>query len=151
MDPQAEHPRVGIGVMILKDGKLLLGRRKGSHGAGQFAFPGGHLEYLEAFDECARREVREECGVEIENVRFQFVANLPQYHPKHYVHIGLIADWKSGDPRVMEEQKCESWGWFEIRSIPDRELFAASRLGFVAFETGQTYFDAVEAQRRTEV
>ena len=37
------RPVVGIGVMILKDRNVLLGQRKGSHGAGDYAFPGGHI------------------------------------------------------------------------------------------------------------
>ena len=49
------HPKVGVGVMVLKDGKVLLTRRKGSHGAGEYSFPGGHLEYMESFEDCARR------------------------------------------------------------------------------------------------
>ena len=67
-----QRPNVGVGVMILKDEKVLLGKRKGSHGAGEYAFPGGHLEYLESFSTCAQREVMEECGIEIDQIRFQF-------------------------------------------------------------------------------
>jgi 8-oxo-dGTP diphosphatase len=78
--------RVGVGVMVLKDGEVLLGLRNGSHGAGEWAFPGGHLEYMETFEDCAKRETLEECGVEIQNIRFQLLANLRQYGPKHYVH-----------------------------------------------------------------
>ncbi len=37
-------PQVGVGVLILRDGKVLLGRRKGSHGAGCWSAPGGHLD-----------------------------------------------------------------------------------------------------------
>src|SRR5215469_4737907 len=47
------HPKVGVGVMILKDGKVLIGKRKGAHGAGEWAWPGGHLEYMESFEDCA--------------------------------------------------------------------------------------------------
>ncbi len=50
--------RIGVGVMIFKDGKVLAGRRKGAHGEGTWAWPGGHLEYMESFEGCARREVR---------------------------------------------------------------------------------------------
>jgi len=110
---------VGVGVMIMKDGKVLLGKRKGSHGEGEWSFPGGHLEYMESFEDCARREVREECGIEIEKIRFQFVSNVTSYKPKHYVHIGLIADWESGVVEVLEPEKCEEWKWFDAPTISD--------------------------------
>lgn len=35
------QPRIGVGVLIFRDGKLLLGKRKGSHGAGHWSAPGG--------------------------------------------------------------------------------------------------------------
>ena len=39
-----EYPKTGIAVMIMKDDKVLLGKRKGARGAGDYAFPGGKLE-----------------------------------------------------------------------------------------------------------
>lgn len=56
-------PQVGVGVLILRDGKVLLGRRKGSHGAGCWSAPGGHLEFGEAVEDCALREALEETGL----------------------------------------------------------------------------------------
>src|SRR3989344_7046702 len=99
---QEQRPKIGIGVMIVKNGKVLLGKRRGSHGAGEYAWPGGHMEYMESFEGCAKREVQEETGMEIDNVRFLRLLNLKKYAPKHYVGIGLIADWKSGEPKVIE-------------------------------------------------
>ena len=53
-----DGPRVGVGVIVLREGRVLLGRRLGSHGAGTWQFPGGHLEAFERVEDCARREVR---------------------------------------------------------------------------------------------
>jgi len=94
------RPKVGVGVMVLKNGKVLIGKRKGAHGAGEWAWPGGHLEYMESFEDCARREVMEETGIEIHNIRFLRLMNLKEYAPKHYVDIGLVAEWLSGEPKV---------------------------------------------------
>jgi len=134
------YPRVGIGIMILKDGKILLGKRKGSHGNGEYAFPGGHLEYMESFEGCARREIKEECGIEVDNIRFQLLQNVKKYAPKHYAHIGLIADWKSGEPQILELEKCDSWGWYDLNDLPS-PLFESADTAIKSLKTGRNYFD----------
>ena len=141
MEQEQNRPKVGIGVMILKEGKVLLGKRKGSHGAGQYAFPGGHLEYMESFAECARRETLEECGIEIENFRFVLLENVKLYAPKHYVHITLLADWKSGEPKVMEPDKCKGWEWYALDTLPE-PLFELVKISIESYQTGRNYYDA---------
>ncbi len=139
---EENKPKVGVGVMVLKDGKILLGKRKGAHGAGEFAFPGGHLEYMESFTGCAKREVAEECGIEIKNIRFQFLSNLVKYAPKHYAHIGLVADWQSGEPKVLEPEKSESWDWYELNKLP-QPLFETCELAINSVKTGTKYYDII--------
>lgn len=138
--PIEQKPRVGIGVLIFKEGKILLGKRKGSHGEGEYASPGGHLEYLETIEECSQREVKEECGLEIKNIHFQFLANVRKYAPKHYVHIGVIADWAGGEPRTLEPEKCESWNWYEPEN-PPQPLFEMCRLSLESYLKGEIYYD----------
>ena len=140
MENENQRPKVGIGVTILKEGKVLLGKRKGSHGQGEYAAPGGHLEYLESFEECAKRETFEEAGIEIDNIRFQFLANVKRYKPKHYVHIGLIADWKSGQPKAMEPDKCEGWDWYDLDRLP-QPLFEFEEISIDSYRTGKNYYD----------
>lgn len=140
MQNKQSSVKVGIGILILKDNKVLLGRRKGAHGAGEYAFPGGHLEYKESFAACARRETWEECGLEITNIRFQHLANTLAYAPVQYVHIGLTADWKAGRPVVREPHKREGWDWFALDALP-KPLFAMCTLAFTSYRTGQTYYD----------
>ncbi len=136
-----ESIRVGIGLFILKDGKVLMGKRKGAHGAGEYCGPGGHLEYMESFEECAKRETMEEVGIEIENVRFLCLSNLKKYAPMHYVDIGIIADWKSGEPKAMEPDKRESWDWYDLDNLPT-PLFGVTPQYAEAYKTGKSFFDA---------
>ena len=134
-------PKVGVGVMLVKDGKVLLSRRKGSHGEGEYAFPGGHLEFGESFEDCARRETREETGIEVDNIHFQYLANVKKYGGKHYVHIGLTADWKSGEPKVLEPERSGEWKWYKLDNLPE-PMFEMCRLSFESHKTGQTFFDS---------
>lgn len=134
------RPQIGIGLLIFKDGKVLLGKRKNSHGGGEFAGTGGHVEYMESLVETAKRETREEAGIEIKNVRLLCVMNLKQYAPKHYVDIGLIADWKSGEPKVMEPDNRESWDWYNINKLP-KPLFASVPQYIEAYKTGRNFWD----------
>ncbi|MBI4157475.1 NUDIX domain-containing protein, partial [Candidatus Woesebacteria bacterium] len=68
-------PRIGVGVIIKKRGKVLLIKRKNSHGDGTWAFVGGHLEFGETPAECAKREVFEEVGIKIKNVKTTVFTN----------------------------------------------------------------------------
>lgn len=133
-------PQVGIGVMIFKNGKVLMDIRKGSHGAGEYAFPGGHLEFGESFEQCAKRETKEEVGIEIKNVKFLFLANVKKYGGRHYTHIGLRADWKKGIPKNLEPEKSSDWFWVNPNKSL-RPLFEMVRLSFIAYKTGKNYFD----------
>jgi len=133
-------PQVGIGVMILKNGEVLLGKRKGSHGEGEYAFPGGHLKYMETIESCAKRETFEETGIKIKNVRFQFLANVRKYKPKHYIHIGVVADYKSGKVQLKEPEKSEGWDWYNLDKLP-KPLFWMAKLAIDSYKTKRIYFD----------
>lgn len=136
-----QRPKVGVGVMIFKNGKVLLTKRKGSHGEGEYSFPGGHLEYMESFEDCAVRETKEECGLEIKNIKFLYLTNVKKYAPKHYVHIGLTAEWASGEPQILEPTKAEEWKWYELDRLPE-PLFEFCKLSFDAYKTGRTYYSS---------
>lgn len=126
-----QYPGVGVGVYIRKDGKILLGKRKGGHGAGEWCPPGGKLEMREDPLECAIRETREETGIEITNVRFMGITSdvWPEVGT-HYVTISYVADWKEGEARVMEPDKFEEWQWFSWDSLPE-PLFLSTK-NFIA-------------------
>ena len=57
--------RVGVAVIIMRQNTILLGERIGAHGANTWATPGGHLEFGEAVEQCAIREVYEETGLNL--------------------------------------------------------------------------------------
>ena len=113
-----ERPKVGMGVIVVKDNKVLMGKRKSKHGQGTWCFPGGHLEFKEHFHECAARETLEETGVKIKNIRFVKLTN--DFFPeKHYITIYMLADHDEGDPKTLEPDKFECWDWFDWDNLPE--------------------------------
>jgi 8-oxo-dGTP diphosphatase len=137
------RPLVGISVLVVKRGMLLLGRRRGSHGAGEYAAPGGHLEHLETLQACAEREVLEETGLRIGPLRFLRVLNAMQYAPKHYVDLAFVAEWLAGDPEVREPDKVDKWSWYALDDLPS-PLFAMlpSAIAILRDGAGRTCQDA---------
>ena len=124
-----KRPKVGIGVFVIKDGEFLLGKRKNAHGEGSWALPGGHLEFNEELEECSKREVMEETGVSIKNIRFGTITNdMFKEEGKHYITIYMISDYDSGDVKIMEPHKCERWGWFDFDSLPAPLFLAMQNL-----------------------
>jgi 8-oxo-dGTP diphosphatase len=128
-------PRVGVGVIVLRAGLVLLGRRIGSHGAGTWALPGGHLEFGESVEQCARREVREETGLELERLSpGPYTNDLFASEGKHYVTLFVVSHSLAGEPEVREPAKCARWQWFAWSSLPEplfQPLSTLRRAGFV--------------------
>ena len=116
-------PKVGVSVIITKGSRVLMGKRKNAHGDGSWQFPGGHLEFNETPEECAKREVLEETGLQVDGFRpVAFTNDIFQKEGKHYITLFLISKTHSGEPKVLEPDKCERWEWFEWNALP-RPLF----------------------------
>jgi len=112
-------PAVGVGVLVTDGTKVLLGRRRGAHGAGTWAAPGGHLEFGETVEACARREVAEETGLEIGEVRRgPFTSDVFPDDGKHYVTLFVTTVRPAGEPQTLEPDKCDGWAWFEWSALP---------------------------------
>jgi|JI10StandDraft_1071094.scaffolds.fasta_scaffold01292_24 8-oxo-dGTP diphosphatase len=113
-----EHTtKVGVGVMIFREGKVLLGKRKSIFGQGEYCFPGGHLEYGESFEHAVLREAQEETGLVITELRFEYLANNMHYD-KHYIQIAYSAVCSVGEPQCLEPDKCEGWDWYPVDALP---------------------------------
>jgi 8-oxo-dGTP diphosphatase len=116
-------PKVGVGVILRRSGRVLLGCRRGAHGAGTWQFPGGHLQYGESVEECARRELFEETGLVLEEVQLgPYTNDIFDKANCHYVTLYAIGDSLTGDAKLCEPEKCEEWSWFEWSDLP-RPLF----------------------------
>lgn len=110
---------VGVGVLVVQNGLVLLGKRKGSHGAGTWSAPGGRLEYGEEIIECAARELKEETGLSASVFELGPYSNdvFPEVE-EQYVTLFVVARGISGSPLNLEPHKCEGWHWFKWGDWP---------------------------------
>ncbi len=122
-------PVVGVAVIVAKSGRVLVGKRKSSHGTGTWQFPGGHLEFGESIDACAHREVSEETGITITNLRMgPFTNDIFEMEAKHYVTLFVLADHKAGVPQVLEPEKCDTWKWVIWGEFPSPRFLPIENL-----------------------
>jgi 8-oxo-dGTP diphosphatase len=120
-----------MGILVMRQGRVLLGRRRGSHGAGYFAAPGGHIEFGESFEEAAQREVREETGLEITNLRLLSVGNYIFKRAdgsRHYIDVDFICAAPEGEPVLREPEKCAGWDWYDLDNLPQPLFIVTERM-----------------------
>lgn len=102
------------------DTHVLLGLRQGSHAAGKWAAPGGHLEYGETSESCCERELLEECGLApsspIQKVGWTEVTY--EEINSHHVALFLWCECAEGEPQLLEPNKCVEWRWFNASELP---------------------------------
>ena len=133
MPPKKEGvwPKIGCGCMLLSPehpGKALYGLRKGSHGAGMWALPGGKLDLDEQrLEDCIQREIEEEVGIslDIESIQFVGYSNDPKLDGdinKHFVTCLFKAIIPDGAvPQNLEPHKCEGWEWTSYEQLVEYE------------------------------
>lgn len=116
------RPLVGVGVLVWREDSVLLGLRRGAHGAGTWSPPGGHLEFGEEPIDCLQREALEEAGIQVKDVEFVGITNdIFTDERRHYVTLFYQAHLASGTPRVCEPEKCDAWQWWPWNALPVAE------------------------------
>ncbi len=119
---QPQFPKIAVGVMVHRQGRILLGKRRSQHQDGRYSCPGGHVEMYESLRDAAIRELHEECGtgMMIHNLRFVDIMDTPYPEEgKHYFVAMFVAEWALGLPWNQEPDKCEGWNWFPYNSLPN--------------------------------
>tara|TARA_Y100000034_G_scaffold42710_2_gene52279 strand:- start:2461 stop:2946 length:486 start_codon:yes stop_codon:yes gene_type:complete len=127
--------KAGTAVIVIRDRKVLVGKRKGSHGEGVYAFPGGHLDFSDpSMKLSGEREVFEETGI-VCNVfnpdhyreeLFTTFDILSTDGQKVYITAYLVADYLHGGKQIQDggkemvepqEDKCEMWYWVTLDEL----------------------------------
>jgi len=131
--------KAGAGIIIVKDGKTLLAKRKKKTlGDGHWGSSGGHVEIGETPAQAAIREAKEELGIEVGNLQFLICIDEQWLDGKQYIDIIFLADIISGEPKNMEPEKIEAVGWFPVNDLPE-PMFPPVKLALQAIKTGKKY------------
>jgi 8-oxo-dGTP diphosphatase len=134
---QNKKPGVGIGIMIVKDDKVLLGKRHEDpkrassllRGEGTWTMPGGKLDFGESLEEAAFREVLEETGMKIHKERLKIISVTNDVvEDVHFVTIGFLCQDFAGEAKVMEPEEIVEWKWFELDNLPSPMFFPSRKI-----------------------
>lgn len=109
---------IGVNPIVVKNNKLLLGKRKNIFGDNTWGLPGGHLEYGENVIKCAERELREETNLICKNFMINSIISQIQDGERHYLQIVVEALEVKGEIKVMEPDKCLELKWFLLNKLP---------------------------------
>lgn len=114
-----QFPKIGVAAIILVDKCLLLIRRRGAHGAGTWAVPGGHLDFGENPAACAIREVREEVGLTVTDPRCIALTNdIFAAEGRHYITLWMRVECADAGPIIPAVDEVSEWGWFALDALP---------------------------------
>lgn len=123
--------------MILRDGKLLLGKRhddpeKASslmHGEGTWTMPGGKMDYGETFEQLVAREVMEETGMIINTSNLKVISVTNDIvHDNHFVTIGFLCENIEGEPKIMEPDEITRRERFPLDNLPSPLFFPSEKV-----------------------
>lgn len=118
--PGLDFPGVGVGVVLLRDRKILLCRRLKEPEAGFWNIPGGKVDFMEKAEDAARRETAEETGLTVGSLRLLCVDE-QIFHDiqHHWVSLLYVTEDFSGDARILEPTKHDGLEWFALDALPE--------------------------------
>lgn len=121
MDQSPHRMIVDVHLLLVRDGEVLLSRRRGGYGHGLWHLPSGKTETDETVVDAVIRETREEIGVTVRPQDLRCVHALHVQHTGEEPRIGFFFEathWL-GEPANQEPDKCGAVQWFPLTDLPD--------------------------------
>ena len=114
----------GVGAILVRDGRVLIGLRRGGPATGTWSFPGGKVEPGETAIETAQRELLEETGLRGLRPRLVTFQTVGEVEPGvEFETRFVVLDWAGGEAAEPEPHKCGDWRWLRWDELP-QPLFA---------------------------
>ncbi|MCP8317012.1 MAG: NUDIX hydrolase [archaeon] len=125
-----DHPMVGVGAFIEKNGSVLLVKREHEPSKGKWSLPGGLVNLGERIRDAIKREVEEEVGLKVDVVKIVDVFDSIEYDDKgrvrfHYVIVGFMVKPIGGEARGSEE--ASQVKWFKVEELKDLDMTSTTR------------------------
>jgi 8-oxo-dGTP diphosphatase len=127
-------PRVGVGVLIARDGCVLMARRVSGQRPGWWGWVGGKLEFGETLQQCAIREAQEEAGVEVGNLRLLCISSII-VEDQHWIDVEFLGEIISGEPHTAAPDELTEWAWYPIDALPS-PIFEPAERALKSYRTG---------------
>ncbi len=135
--PGIDFPGFGVGLVILRDGKILLYKRMRPPEAGYWNIVGGKVDHMEPAEEAARREAEEETGLEIGHIeRIGLTEQIIAADRQHWISLLYIARDVTGEPQLTEPDKLSDFGWFGLADLPE-PLSAFTKAAIASLSAGE--------------
>lgn len=116
--PLYNYPRVGVAAIVTHQHKVLFGKRMVANSGFVWQLPGGWIELGESPEQTALREVVEETGLGLDELRFVGLTNNKFSHQNH--SISLYFEAECANPEKMnnlEPGRCEQWIWMSWQEV----------------------------------
>ncbi|MBW8319369.1 MAG: NUDIX domain-containing protein [Arenimonas sp.] len=118
--PGIDFPGVGVGLAILRDGKLLLCRRLKAPEAGHWNIVGGKVDHLEPAEAAARREAEKKTGLSIGAIEFVTTSEqIIEADRQHWISLLYKTSDFRGEPWLTEPDKLSALEWFDLDALPE--------------------------------